>query len=712
MKKKLKYNALILCSIATLAIVTPAQAESYIQPYSNYIDYYELGMNALQKREYSVAIENLKKALAKDPSNSSIRNNIAVALTSRGTYYYNQGTNYESAANDYRSALYYLQYFGKYENSETIKQNITLAQQNLNSVLAEQKAKTDPLSRLKKAKELRGKGEFTASIVEYAKAAEDRQYTYESYVAIGDIMKVISNEYSAALYYDKALAIKSSDPSLHLKFGATLYNLGNIDAAVRELDIASENEKTKSDALNLLENIWKRKIAQNDNDPIAQMNLGAVYQKKGSYTYAMNQYKRAQSLAPNNQMIKLNMGTLLQQQGQYTEALNIYNSILKNRPNDIIINSYKAATLDKMGKKEEAILLYRKLLSQNPNNNSLKVALIDTIQTSTNIVALTYLEELSKEMPFDPEIQYAYAFNLHKNRRYSEALQYYEKSLQLNNKNLDAYLNIATIHKQQNNLEKAISTLNAAKATYPNNKKIAETLAEFKTAEAFTIIEKASKLYEEKNYNEAIVAYKSIPNPTEDVFLGIGACYQALEQYDNAIVYYNKALSLDSSNPMANYFLGLAYLYKKDYEKADISLKKALELDNVNPDIIDAYKTLKFARSEAEMNKGITLLENNKNKEAIELFNQAISYCTNNGYAYYYRGLAYSGLNEHEKSITNFKKALELAPEIVIVEYSIAISYEALNNLGEAKKWYQKFVTEYKNNDEYLQYAQKRLTEI
>ena len=188
------FLAIILSSLGNFAL-----AQSYIPNSYENSDYYELGMTSIKNREYTKAIDYLKIALAKEPQNTSIRNNLAVAYTSRATYYYNQGIDLEKAANDYRSAIYYLEFFGKYNNSETITQNITIAHQNLDSVLAAQKAKTDSLSRLKKAKELRGKGELTASAIEYIYAAKDRQYAYESYVALGDIMKTLSNEYNAAV---------------------------------------------------------------------------------------------------------------------------------------------------------------------------------------------------------------------------------------------------------------------------------------------------------------------------------------------------------------------------------------------------------------------------------------------------------------------------------------------------------------------------------
>ena len=684
----------------------------FLMPPVNANDFYTEGMQALERKDYSGAIEYLKKALKAEPNSTTILNNLAVTYTSKGTNLYNQNKDLEIAANDYRNAIFYLEFYNKSANTPTMNQNIPIAHQNLMRILEIQKFKTDSANRLKKAKELRGKGEFEASIVEYSYAAKDKKYSYESYVAIGDVMKNLGNDYNAAIYYDKALAQDSSDAYIHLKLAKALYNLGNIDTAVRELDIALASQNTKSEALMLLETIWKNRADKKPNDPVAQMNLGVVYQNKGEYTLAMEQYKKAQAIDPKNQMIKLNIATLLQQQGNYKEALDSYNEILKLRPNDALILGYKANTLYKLGNKEAALILYQTLLTNNPNNSDIKHDILDIINESPENVALSALSDLSQKFPNDIDFLYNYAYALHKAKKYDDALLYYKKVIAIDNKNVDAYLNLASIYKQKNDTANALNTLNTAKLYISNNDKINQLIGDYNEEKKFLLMEKAANLYNNKDYNDAIITYKSIENPTEEVYLGIGACYQAMERYADAITYYNKAISIDNSNPNAYYFLGLAYLYKKDFNNAETALKKAKELDDINPDIDDAIKSLKFEKSEQQMNIGIKLFENNKNDDAIINFTKALTICPENGYAYYYRGLAYDTKGQNNSAISDYKKAVELNPELNMAYYSMGLSYDALKNKTEAKKMYQKFLSETASDDEYTQYAKQRLKEL
>ncbi|MDD3593940.1 MAG: tetratricopeptide repeat protein [Candidatus Gastranaerophilales bacterium] len=710
MKKNYAVAALLIClNIASL----PAFSYEYVQSYNDNINHYDAGMEFIQNREYTKAIESLTKALKQNPSEPSVRNNLCVAYTSRGTYYYNQGTDLEKAANDYRSAIYYLKYYGNYENSPTINENIKIAEQNLASVMQVQKASLSPQARLKKAKELRGKGELIPAVVEYAAAAQDRNFAYESYVSMGDITKILGDNYNAAVYYDKALAIDLKDPNTHLKFARVLLALGKIDLAVKEFDIAMENPSTKDDALAQLEAIWSEKVRQNPKDPVAQMNLGAVYQEKGLLDKALNQYKLAQTIDPQNQMIRLNMATLYQQQGNLQDALAIYDSVLKANPNDVLANSYKASALRKSGQKAGAIDIYKTLLASNPNNSQIKEDIITTIKEMPTEAALNNMYDLAAKNPNDYTIQYEFAYMLHQNKRYNEALSYYQKALRLNNKSADAYLNIAAIYKSQNNTAKAIEELQTAKSVLPSDKRIVQMLEDFNAEVSFSKMDKAAELYDKKQYQEAIDIYRSISEPTEDVYLGIGACYQAMEKYDDAIANYLKVAAMDPSNPNAHYFLGLAYYYKKDYAKAEASLKKAASLDNINPDIQDALKTVKFAQSEEKMNKAVELFDKNSYTEALTMLNAAITLSPENGYAYYYRGMVYDVQSKPAQAITDYKKAVSLIPDLHMAYYSIALDYDALKNYVEAKKMYQKFVELSGNsNDEYVKYAKQRLSQI
>jgi tetratricopeptide (TPR) repeat protein len=675
--------------------------------------YYDKAMALLQQRQYTKAIDEFKKAIELIPNDTSVKNNLAVAYSARGTYYFNKNLGLEKAANDYRSSLYYLKYYNSSPVSDTINENIKITEDNLNNIIIAQNLKLTPDDRFKKAKELRGQGEFIPAAVEFIHSAEKPELAYESFVALGDIMKLMQYEVKSAEYYDRALQIKSTDPALHLKFARVLYKSGNIEAALNEYNSAANSANTKEEALAALESIWADKIKENANDPAAHMNLGAVLQKKGEYDSAMNEYKTAQLLDPQNPTLRLNIATLFQQQGNDLMALSAYDSIIIAYPADALAHYYKATALKKLGRVNEAIAEYETVIQIEPENSKAKKELNESVKLLPPAQGLDYLYQSAIKNPQDASIQYNFAYMLHSQKRNDEAIAYYDRSLQANPKLIDAYLNIANIYKEKGMSEKSLEYLKKAQEIQPGNKKVSEFLSDYQNDILSGQIEKATALYDAKNYQGALKIYQSIKPPTDEVYLGIGACYQALENYDEAIKNYQEALKQDTGNPNAYYFLGLAYYYKGNLVESQKALDKAKQLDPINPEIQDALKSLTFAQSEKYMNKGLDSYSANQFAEALKQLNYAVSKCPTNGYAYYYRGLTYDAMKKTSLAIPDYKKAIGYASNLTLAYYGLAVDYDTLKNNIEAKKMYKKFVELSAGKDDaYIRYAKKRIKEI
>jgi tetratricopeptide (TPR) repeat protein len=680
---------------------------------SGYVDdHYNKGMAFLKQRQYSKAINELKTALEIAPDDTSIKNNLAVAYSSRATYYYNKNLGIEKSANDYRSSLYYLKYFNSLSISETISENIRVTEDNLKNIMIAQKLKFTPEDRFKKAKELRGQGEFIPAAVEFIYAAEKPELAYESYIALGDIMKLSKYDNSAAEYYDKALQIKKTAPELHLKFARVLYKLGNIQAAVDEYNLAAVSASTKEEALSSLEGIWRDKIKENSNDATAHMNLGAVLQKKGNFDGAMNEYKTAQLLDPQNPILRLNIATLFQQQGNDLMALSAYDSILNIYPTDALAHYYKATALKKLGRITEAITEYEAVLQIEPTNDKAKKELLEAVKLLPPAQGLDYFYQAAIKTPQDAAVQYNFAYILHSQKRLDEALAYYDRAIKADPGLVDAYLNMASIYKEKGMTNEAFDALKKAQAIQPNNDKIKELTSDYSSDLASGALEKATALYDKKDYQGALKIYQSM-SPSNDVYSGRGACYLAMENYTEAIKNYQEAIKLDSGDSNAYYSLGLAYYYKENLPEAQKALDKAKQLDPKNPDIIDALKTLSSAQSDKFMNKGLDYYNSGQYTEALKHLNYAISKCSCNGYAYYYRGLTYDALKKIPLAIADYKKAVEFSSDLTVVYYSLAVDYDTSKNFVEAKKMYKKFVDTFiGKEDAYVKYAKQRLREI
>ncbi|MFA6989055.1 MAG: tetratricopeptide repeat protein [Candidatus Gastranaerophilaceae bacterium] len=654
----LLFNSINCFNNIVLANDKPA-ADSQSSNFSD--DHYEKGMVFLKQRQYSKAIDELKMALEITPGDTSIKNNLAVAYSSRATYYYNKNLGPEKAANDYRNALYYLKYYDSSNVSETISENLKVTEDNLKNIMILQKLKTTPEERLKKAKELRGQGEFIPAAVEFIYAAEKSELSYESYIALGDIMKTIGHDIQSAEYYDKALKIKDTDPELHLKFARILYKIGNIQAAVNEYNSAVTSANTKEEALSSLESIWRDKIKENSNDATAHMNLGAVLQKKDNLDGAMNEYKTAQLLDPQNPILRLDIATLFQQQGNDLMALSAYDSILNVYPNDVLTHYYKATALKKLGRINEAITEYETVLGLDASNDKAKKELLEAVNLLPPAQGLDYLYQSAIKNPQDATVQYNFAYMLHSQKRNDEALAYYQRALQVNPKLVDAYLNMASIYKEKKMNDQALEMLKKAQEIQPANNKIKESISNYNNDLLSGQLEKASALYDKKDYHGALKIYQSMSSSVE-VYLGKGACYQEMENYDEAIKNYQEAVKLDGGNSDAYYYLGLAYYYKENLPEAQKALDKAKQLDPTNKDVQEALKTLASAQSDEYMNKGLDYYNSGQYTESLKYINSAILKCSSNAYAYYYRGLTYDALKKYHWQFLTIKKLLNFLP--------------------------------------------------
>ena len=332
-----------------------------------------------------------------------------------------------------------------------------------------------------------------------------------------------------------------------------------------------------------------------------------------------------------------------------------------------------------MGNKEESLKLYKKVLSIDPANSVAKSEIVSVMKDTMS--AKDFVAYLSqKASSGDKSMQamlYDYAYKLHKDNKVDDAINAYGEVLKSNPANVDAYVNLAICYASKNDYKDAQDILNLAKSKFPTNNLVLKTLQEVQNDSMSTILVNASRLYENKDFNGALQQYLAVSPATEDSLLGVAACYQSLENFDSAIAYYKKAMSVAPKNAEIPYYIGYLYSEQQKWAEAEDFLKKSIALNpeceakNLLPYVLQNY-TL------AEYNDAVSLFEKNQFESALTKFNTVLKRETNNAFAYYYRGLTYDELKKYKLAIED----------------------------------YNKFLTIYKANDEYLQYVKSRVEEL
>ena len=669
-KKILSFVCILTMSINIVLPIFSATAETFMK-------HYEVAQNYLTQGQYSSAIVEFRKALRINYMDNSARIGLINSYLARATYFVNQEKNYEKSANDFRSALFYLKMFPTKE--QTIQNSASMiasANENLNQCLKVISYDKTASSRYKKAQELRAIGNFSASAYEFYEASKNESLSGDANVQIADLMKLLGNENRSADYYKIALEIKPNDSLLRMKYARTLDKLGQYDEAVMQYNSALANSKGDMEILYALERIYLKKLAQNPSDAELNANIGAIKQAQGDFETALSYYSKAEQINPTNINTRLNVGTLFQQKKDYLKALKSYDSVLTLYPDNVQANLYKAQLLSIMGNKSESLKLYKKVLSLDPTNHIAKSEIVGVMQNSMSPQDfISYLSQFSDEN--SKNSLYDYAYKLHKEDKIEDAILAYNTVIKTNSNKVDAYINLGICYASQNDYKNAENILNIAKTKFPTNNLVLKTLKDIKKDSISSVLAEASTSFGDKDYQNALQKYLSINPPTEDSLLGVASCYQSLEDIDNAIKYYKKAMSISPKNSEIPYYIGYLYSEQQKWNDAEEYLKKSLamnpegEAKNLLPYVMQNF-TL------AEYNDAVNLYESNNLEAALTKFNELIKKETNNSFAYYYRGLIY---DEQKK-------------------YSLAIND------------YMKFLSIYTTDDEYLQYIKSRIEEL
>ncbi len=326
------------------------------------------------------------------------------------------------------------------------------------------------------------------------------------------------------------------------------------------------------------------------------------------------------------------------------------------------------------------------------------------------------LKSLADSHPSDAIAQYKYAFQLHSDKRLDEALEYYKKTIAIDPKYVDAYLNMAVIYKEKNQTSDAISTLQSGLKAVPKNQKLSSMLSSLNSENVTLRYQNALKKHKDGKYAEAIKEYLSIiqiSEPDADLYTNLGAAYQASKMYNEAVNAYTKATTIDSKNSTAFYYLGTVYSAQGKNQDAIKAYQKALALDPTNDDIKQALNSSKQTVSENNMQKGINEYNKGKYNDALLTFNMLAMKDSNNANVYYYRGMVYDALKKYQLAIADYKLSVKLKSDLTYAYYAIAVDYDTLKNYTEAKKWYRLFIDFSLNkNDQYVKYAKERIKQI
>ncbi len=694
----------VIAIICTLALIQPA--------FADFKEHFDLGQQYLSNYQYSGAVTEFKNALRINYLDNSARIGLINSYLARGAYYANNEKNWQKAADDYRSALFYMIYYPTANQAKSSSQGISPVTNNLNRCLSVLKFNTSPQSRFETAKQLRAEGNFAAAAYEFSQSLGDKELIKDSYEQIGDIMKLLGNAPKAAEYYRRAVSVSPTDIPLRLTYAKLLDKLDQEEAAVEEYNYILTRSIDNKDVLYSLERIYKKKLEADPSDSDLTSNLGAILQKQGKLDEALAYYKKAEQLDPSNINTRINVGTLYQQKEDYKTAIVAYDSVLILYPDNLNANIYKAQCLSALGNGKEAQEAYKKVLALDPSNTEAQNGIFENAKKAMSVNE--YIDYVKKNTSGQNVVNllYSYGLDLHKENKLDDAITIYNELLKSDTTG-EIYINLAIAQNQKGNYNNAINTLNAANSKFPNNSQILTTKESIEQEALNNKLAKAGEFLDNKDYKKAITEYLKIQPATVESMLGVASAYQNMEDIPNAIEYYKKALALKPTDSEIAYYIGALYADDERYADAESYLNKALTLNKNNAKAFELLTQIQEQNKATALNDAIALYDGQKYDEALTAFNKILEADKNNVYGLYYRGMIYDAQKKLTDAITDFKKVLELnANDFLILNYMIAADYDTLENYKEAYKYYEVYINSTAPDDEYKQYAKTRMEEL
>ena len=289
-------------------------------------------------------------------------------------------------------------------------------------------------------------------------------------------------------------------------------------------------------------------------------------------------------------------------------------------------------------------------------------------------------------------------------KRFLIASSWLDKAISANPKFKQAYIESGYVNIEMRKTDKAMLQFNKVLELEPSNTVATRELMELYYS--YRIFSKAKEMankcsscltaekikamcsYHEEDYGNAVkglTGYLS-KNPTDaEATYTLARSYMDMEDYKNAVPYYNKAVLLDGEKNVWMYELGLLYYSQEDYKSAVVFLNKAAEKGY--PQKTDFIENLGYAcmfsgQTEQGEKLLLDLLQKKPNNKDLlrdmaeafyngKMYQKSLGYCqklmeidTKDGKALYQAGLCFQKMGQKDKGQGMCDKAIELDPSL------------------------------------------------
>ncbi len=517
---------------------------------------------------------------------------------------------------------------------------------------------------------------FEKAIVEAQKAvAMDKDHIGARYI-LGNIYYT-KEDYDSALPELEQVFSKAPDFEIARALGLTYLKLKKIEKA--------------------REHFEKVRIAAGKPTADFHFLLAKFYERTNYPADAERELKRALEKSPQKRKLNFYLGFLLLQNGgsqRLSEAGEAFERELKIAPNDFFSLFFGGVVKSSENKHEQAIALLKRAVEMNPKSGEAhlflgqsQIEINDLLNAEKNLRRAVALEANGGKNTQARRTHFMLGRLLLKTGRKDEAKKELKIAGRLQQKSLNSSRNeinrILGQVAEKSELElkdddgpgsnvkiklpaKRIEQLNRVKAFLVNI-----------TAQSYNNLgviatQNTQMAVAIQHFSSAYGWKPDLPNLSRN--LGI-VSFRANE-FKKAIGPLRRHLKVDPQDALVRKMLGSSHYFNKDYRQS--------------VEVLKTFGKSIIADAELAYFYGISLIKLKKNREASILFSGLSKSAQQNPEALTYAAQGFMILGNFERAITEFNKALALAPGTPKVNYFIGQSLLRLNRLAEAEKYFSR----------------------
>lgn len=451
---------------------------------------------------------------------------------------------------------------------------------------------------------------------------------YPVYYRIGEI-HLKQEDYIAALQ-----AFETAR-KLNRKWEYPQYGIGLVYLAQGETDRARE----------AFENITqqKKKFAP------AYIKLGQVLAIQGFFDDALTEYAKAAQHQPYAAQDLYELAIIFNEKGNTDGAIQLYQRTIETEPTHAQSHFALGEIFYTSGNTEAALNHYQQALSVMP---SFKDTFYEPLEPyfaglMTPDQVMPMIEKAMFVLPDDPRSSF-YAGMIETDAGNTEnAIQHYEKTIEIIEADtsylqvelplgnfIDAYFKLGELHHQQGDIDTAVRYFKRA--------------LELNPALADRFIVQGQRAFDEESYQDAIeplnIHLLLFPEDVSATYL-LGQSYEASDDTDSAITFYERTLTLDPQRPDVLFKMVHIYRGREAHQQAVDTLKRLIE---IAPETTEAH---------------------------------------------YLLALSYLSLKQPNDALPAFLETIRLRPDDVVAHYHAAILFEENGEIDNAILHYEKTIT-------------------